>query len=94
MSAQPQRAYLSRPETARSSNEHIVGRAVQLRFVSRVPLLCECSDESCRELLLLGVRRYREARRQGDYLTAPGHLVEGATATLRERDLWLHRRAA
>lgn len=92
MSAQPQSDHGSRPDAARSSNEHIADRAVELRFVSRIPLLCECSDASCRQLVLLTVDDYREARRDADYLTAPGHAVEGAAPDRRAADHVLHRR--
>jgi hypothetical protein len=78
MSAQEDRAYRDRPEMARESNERIAERAERLRFLSRVPMLCECSDGACTEFVLIGLDDYRRARRDGGFLTAPGHRVDFA----------------
>ena len=80
MSAQRQRAYLSRPENARHANEEIADKAERLRFVSRVPMLCECSDDACEQFFLITLEEYRRARGEGDFLTLPGHPVAGAEA--------------
>ena len=89
MSAQRRRAYLTRPETARASNERIAARAQRYRFTSRVPMLCECSDESCGELFLISLDDYREARTRDLFLTVPEHVVEDAAPVGREADYWL-----
>jgi hypothetical protein len=92
MSAQRQRAYVSRPESARQSNERIAAQAGRFRFVSRVPMLCECSDGDCGQIVLLTLEEYREARGTADFLTAPGHTVERATPLARMPGHWLQSR--
>jgi hypothetical protein len=65
---------------ARRANDRIAAKAEQLRFVSRVPMLCECTDPACRTIVLIALVDYHAIRRSdGSVLTAPGHLVEGAT---------------
>jgi hypothetical protein len=90
MSAQMERAQLTRPEDVRDSNDRIAERAAQLRFVSRVPMLCECSDPGCRTIVLVELDRYQQLRERG-YLTAPEHPVEDAAPVAREDGYWLHR---
>jgi len=72
MSAQ-ERAYDSRSQVVKDGNEGIAAKAVALHFVSRIPMLCECDDPACRELILLTLGDYREARKEREFLTAPGH---------------------
>jgi hypothetical protein len=90
MSAQEERVHLTRSEEVRSSNDHIAERATWLRFVSRVPMLCECSDPRCETIVLIGLDRYHEVRESG-FITAPGHTVEDAEPALREDGFWLQR---
>lgn len=58
---------------ARKANDRIVEKAAQLRFVSRVPMLCECSSPDCRTVVMVGLDDYRAIRDSGAFLTAPGH---------------------
>jgi hypothetical protein len=81
---------LSRSEEVRLSNDHIAKRAQRLRFVSRVPMLCECSDPDCEAIVLVGPERYAELRDTG-FFTAPDHRVDDAEAALREDGYWLQR---
>ena len=60
---------------ARTANEHLAETAARLRFVSRVPFLCECDDPGCSEFVLLSVEDYHLAKVQA--ITAPGHQPEG-----------------
>ena len=83
---------MSRAESARQSNERIAERAAQLHFVSRVPMLCECSDGECGQIVLLTLEDYREVRREADFLTAPAHAVDGASPISRKPGHWLHSR--
>ena len=92
MSAQAERAQLTRPETVRGSNDRIAQRAAQLHFVSRVPMLCECSDPGCQTIVLIELDRYQELRKRG-YLTAPEHAVDEAAPIAQEDGYWLHRPA-
>lgn len=57
----------------RRSNDHIAERARRLRFLSRVPMVCECSDDACNEIVLISLDDYRRARQDAELLTAPGH---------------------
>lgn len=69
---------LSRAMDVRGENDRIGERAEQFRFVSRVPMLCECSAPSCRTLVMVSLAEYKEIREQADsFLTAPAHEVEG-----------------
>lgn len=90
MSAQRERVQLSRSEEVRSSNDHIAERAVRLRFVSRVPMLCECSDAGCRSIILVGLDRYQELRASG-FFTTPGHTIDDAEPALERDGYWLQR---
>jgi len=72
MSAQ-ERVYESRGRLVRRGNDEIAAKAAALRFVSRVPLLCECDHPDCRELVLLTLADYRRAREQREFITAPAH---------------------
>jgi len=64
---------------ARRANDRIAEKAEQLRFVSRVPMLCECSEPACRAIVMIALGDYPAIRRTEDaVLTAPGHQVEGA----------------
>ncbi|HEY1370707.1 MAG TPA: hypothetical protein VGF23_26485 [Gaiellaceae bacterium] len=80
---------MSRPETARGSNELIARKAERYRFVSRVPMLCECSDPGCDAIFLIELDHYREASHDG-YLTAPGHGVESFQPERTHDTYWLH----
>jgi hypothetical protein len=69
----------SRAMDARRANDRIAEKAEQLRFVSRVPMLCECSAKGCRTVVMIGLGDYRELRRDPDaVLLATGHELEGA----------------
>jgi len=74
MSAQEHGGYMGRTQRARLANDRIVRRAEQLRFVSRVPLLCECGDAGCAEIVLVWIREYWNVRnRSKAQVIAPGH---------------------
>jgi hypothetical protein len=64
---------------ARKANDSIAGKAEQLRFVSRVPMLCECSAPDCRTIVMVSLDDYREIRRTADsFITATGHGAQDA----------------
>ncbi len=64
----------ARAVDARAANDRIAERAERLRFVSRVPMLCECSAPDCRQLIMISLEAYRRIRRSSaNVLTAPGH---------------------
>jgi hypothetical protein len=59
---------------ARAANDRIAEKAEQLRFVSRVPMMCECSAPGCSKVVMIALDDYRAIRRDPkDTLTAPGH---------------------
>ena len=75
---------------ARKANDRIADKAELLRFVSRVPMLCECSDPACQSIFLIELDRYQELRENG-YLTSPGHTLDGCEQTAREDGYWVQR---
>lgn len=67
----------ARAVNARQANDRIAKKAEQMRFVSRVPMLCECSDSNCRTVVMIRLEDYYEIRcDEAALLTAPGHSVE------------------
>jgi hypothetical protein len=84
---------VSRPEDARRANDRIAERAEVLRVVSRVPMLCECSDPDCEALFLISLDAYAAARDDPwIYLTAPEHKIEGGAPSDRSDGYWLQLR--
>jgi hypothetical protein len=69
----------ARAMDARRANDRIAQKAEQLRFVSRVPMLCECSTPGCRTIVMVYLGDYREIRLTEDsFITAPGHGADEA----------------
>jgi hypothetical protein len=59
---------------ARKANDRIAQKAEQLHFVSRVPMLCECSAPDCRTIVMVALEDYYEIRLKDDgFVIAPGH---------------------
>ena len=78
---------------ARAANERIADRAQTLHFVAPVPFICECDDEDCQALLLIGLDAYRELRSGGGLPTSPGHHVDDADVGQHRSGYWVqHRR--
>jgi hypothetical protein len=78
---------------ARAANERIAEKAERLHFVSRVPMLCECSRPACRSIVMISLDEYRRIR--GDrnaFLTAPGHEIQGAVLHEEASTYAVHRR--
>jgi hypothetical protein len=64
----------TRAMDARAANDRIADKAEQLRFVSRVPMLCECSSPACRSIVMISLADYRNIRQDpAQLLVAPGH---------------------
>jgi hypothetical protein len=59
-------------EAVRQANERIAEKAIRLRFVARVPFICECDDPDCVEFIPLHPRDYAE-RSARSYVVLPGH---------------------
>ena len=91
MSAQEQRI-TNRSEDAYDANGRLARAAETHRFVSRVPMFCECADPTCQALILVELDRYYRVRRDRSlYLTAPEHRLDGADPVECEADLWVQR---
>lgn len=77
---------------ARKANDRIAQKAEQLRFVSRVPLLCECSAPDCRTIVMVALSDYYEIRLTEDtFITAPGHHAEEAVLESQTGEYEVHR---
>jgi hypothetical protein len=77
---------------ARKANDRIAQKAEQLRFVSGVPMLCECSAPDCRTVVMVALAAYREIRQTEDsFITAPGHNAEGAALESQTESYEIHR---
>lgn len=62
---------------ARQANDRIAEKAERLRFVSRVPMICECSDPSCRAVVMVRLEDYHEIRSDEDaFVTVAGHSAD------------------
>lgn len=69
----------SRAMDARAANDRIATKAEQLHFLSRVPMMCECSSPGCRKIMMVALDEYRAIRDEPDLLlTAPGHAADRA----------------
>jgi hypothetical protein len=61
----------------RRANEQIEDERRQLEVEGRVPFLCECEEEQCRELIQLTPAEYAEARvTPRHFLLVQGHPFE------------------
>lgn len=64
---------------ARAGNDRIAEKAKRLQFLSRVPMLCECSAADCHTIVMVSLDEYEEIRRDPDnFLVAPGHELESS----------------
>ena len=72
----------------REANEGIQQAATTYDVLEQIPFICECTDESCRELLVLSMGEYEEVRRNPrHFLNVPGHVraAQGAAEVVDER---------
>ena len=82
---------MSKSTQVRVSNERLAAKAEQYRFVSRIPMRCECGEPECQAAVSITLDQYRDVRRAGGVLTAPGHLADGAEPWIAEGDYWVQR---
>ena len=52
----------ARAMDARQANDRIAEKAVRMRFVSRVPMICECTDLDCRAVVMVRLEDYHAIR--------------------------------
>ena len=58
----------------REANDGISESAEAWGAGSRIPFLCECADEKCREIVRLTLQEYREVRSDPrHFVNTPGH---------------------
>jgi len=64
----------------RNANERVAAKARELEIRSSIPFLCECSDTRCFRHIPLTLEEYDNTGVGPQrYLTAPGHMVGGAS---------------
>jgi len=69
-----------RAADVRQANDRIAEKAKRMRFVSRVPMICECGAD-CRAVVMVSLEDYHALRRDPEaFLTAPGHVPEESYA--------------
>jgi hypothetical protein len=77
---------------AREANDRIAEKAARLNFVSRAPMLCECSATGCRKIVMVSLEEYRRIREDPDaFITAPGHQFDGAESQEETPNYTIHR---
>ena len=82
-----------RPQQIRAANERVAREAERQRFLARLPMLCECDEEHCEEVLLIGAADFRSVRSSaGLFVTVPHHRPEHAELERKLTDYWLQRR--
>lgn len=57
----------------RAANERLRTRLEGLVYRGRRPVICECSDPDCLEVLELTPEEYQQIRDDGMFIIAPGH---------------------
>jgi hypothetical protein len=57
----------------REANERLRSRFQELTHHGRRPVICECGDTSCMEVLELSEAEYDRVREGGYFILAPGH---------------------
>lgn len=62
-----------RLDLVRTANDRIGVRAETLRFMSRVPMICECHDPSCDTLVLIDLESFHALRAAGMPIMVDGH---------------------
>lgn len=78
---------------ARAANDRIARQAERLRFISRVPMLCECDRSRCRTIVMITLDDYYDLRRDPtNILTAPNHQVAGTDLRAERGDYAIHQR--
>jgi len=71
---------MRRHQRIRIQNVRIAASAQRHHFdtATGIPFLCECDDELCHDFVVLPLRTFERALRDGDVLVADGHGVDGA----------------
>lgn len=75
------RKFAKNQSAFRAANERLRRVAGSYRFgqADRIPFICECADESCREIVILSLSDYEHIRAHPTwFLLVAGHEEEGA----------------
>jgi hypothetical protein len=59
----------------RAANERLRSRMEAMTYRGRRPVICECSDPDCMEVLELTSAQYRRVRERGNFVIAHGHVT-------------------
>ena len=59
----------------RAANERLRSRMEAMTYRGRRPVICECSDPNCMEVLELTSPQYCRVREQGNFVIAHGHVT-------------------
>jgi hypothetical protein len=91
----PVAARVGRRDDVRARNDAIVASARSHRFDDEagVPLICECDEESCAELVRITLGEYDRARRDGAFVVCTAHRLAGAVTDPGGREYLLYRPA-
>jgi hypothetical protein len=57
----------------RAANERLRERFEALTFEGRRPVICECADPGCMQVLDVPDEEYERARAENLFIVAPGH---------------------
>jgi hypothetical protein len=57
----------------RAANERLRERFEALTFEGRRPVICECADPGCMQVLDVPDAEYERARDENRFIVAPGH---------------------
>jgi hypothetical protein len=60
----------------RAANERLRFRMERLSVRGRRPVICECSDPDCIEVLELTRKEYQHVRDEGNFVITPGHGID------------------
>jgi hypothetical protein len=70
----------------RAANERLRTRLEDLSLHGRRPVICECSDDGCMEVLQVEPEEYRQVRDRGYYIVIRGHSDPNLERVVDRRD--------
>ena len=84
MSEVPEERAARNDAVFREANEHIREAAIRHEVRDRIPFLCECADERCKEIVRVSLAEYEAVRNHPErFLTAPDHHLAFADSVRR-----------
>jgi hypothetical protein len=70
----------------RAANERLRAHMERRETIDPRPVICECSDTSCMQVLEVSCSEYEGVRRQGHFMVAAGHDTPEIERVVEERD--------